>query len=142
MLAEWAAIAIENARLYQSGGQRSSSAGAELEATTEIARALGGETDLERILELIVKRGRTLLRARGLLILLRESDGLIVAAGAGEIPAKSDGARLRCGPERVRDALGLAARDGTDGAAGLPRAHARHARRARRRGPSRQRARC
>ena len=65
MLAEWAAIAIENARLYQ-GSER---AGAELEravrrleATTAIARAVGGETDLERILELIVKRGRALVR--------------------------------------------------------------------------------
>ena len=109
VLAEWAAIAVENARLYQGSEQRRR----ELEATMEIARALGGETDLQRILELIVQRGRTLLRARGLLILLRESDGLIVAAGAGEVPAKFDGARLRCGPERVHDALGLAARDGT-----------------------------
>ena len=32
-----------------------------LEATTAIARAIGGETDLDRVLELIVKRGRALV---------------------------------------------------------------------------------
>ena len=35
-----------------------------LEATTEIARAVGGETELDRVLELIVKRGRALVEAR------------------------------------------------------------------------------
>ena len=35
-----------------------------LETTTEISRALGGETDLERVLELVVKRSRALLDAR------------------------------------------------------------------------------
>lgn len=109
VLAEWAAVAVENARLFQRSEQRRR----ELEAMTEIARALGGETDLTRILELIVQRGLGLLGARGLLILLREPDGLTVAASAGEVPSKFDGARLRCGADRVRDALGLAAHDGT-----------------------------
>jgi signal transduction histidine kinase len=109
VLAEWAAVAVENARQFERSQQRRR----ELEATMEIARALGGETDLARILELIVRRGLGLLGADGLLILLRERDGLTVAAGAGDVPAKFDGARLRCGPDRVRDALGLAARDGT-----------------------------
>ena len=78
VLADWAAIAIENARLYR----RPSSARAELEravegleATTTIARALGSETDLERVLELIVKRGRALVRARTVVLLLREGSG-------------------------------------------------------------------
>ena len=39
-----------------------------LEATTEIARAVGGETDLELILGLVAKRGRALVAARTLLI--------------------------------------------------------------------------
>jgi len=108
VLADWASIAVENARHYQRSERRRH----ELEATTAIARALGGETDLQRILTLIVERGIGLLGARGLLILLREADGLTVAAGAGDVPSKFDGARLRCGPERVRDALGLAAADG------------------------------
>lgn len=108
VLAEWASIAVENARHYQRSERRR----LELEATTAIARALGGETDLQRILTLIVERGIGLLGARGLLILLRAAEGLTVAAGAGDVPNELDGARLRCGPERVRDALGLAAEDG------------------------------
>ena len=109
VLAGWASVAVENARLFEHSEQRRR----ELEVTMEIARALGGETDLGRILELIVQRGLELLGASGLLILLRAPDGLTVAASAGQVPTKFDGARLRCGPDRVRDALGLAARDGT-----------------------------
>jgi signal transduction histidine kinase len=89
VLAEWAGIAIENARLYQGSEQRRDElerAVRRLEATRAIARALGGETDLARILELIVEHGRALVDARGLLILLRERGGLVVAAAAGEVP--------------------------------------------------------
>ena len=87
ILAEWTAIAVDNARLYRDVEQQRDSlerAVRELEATTEIARAVGGETDLERILETIVKRGRALVRARSLLILLEEHGGLRLAAAAGE----------------------------------------------------------
>ncbi len=87
ILAEWAAIAVENARLYrsvQSRGDEMERAVHRLEATTEIARAVGGETDLERILEIVVKRGRALVEARSLLILLRKSDQLVAASVAGE----------------------------------------------------------
>jgi signal transduction histidine kinase len=87
ILAEWTAIAVENARLYRSAQLRSEEmerAVHRLEATTEIARAVGGETDLERILEVVVKRGRALVEARSLLILLREGEELYAAAGAGE----------------------------------------------------------
>ena len=77
VLAEWAAIAIENARLYEATERRR----VELEATTAIARAVGAETDLERVLELIVERGRALLGARGVAIRL---DGAI-AASAGDL---------------------------------------------------------
>jgi signal transduction histidine kinase len=100
VLAEWAAIAIENARLYQDSERRRGELEAAVrrsEATTAIARALGGETDLARILELIVERGRALLGARGLAILLRETSGLVVAAESGDVP------------QEERDALGLAA---------------------------------
>jgi signal transduction histidine kinase len=87
ILAEWTAIAIENARLYRSAQVRSDEmerAVHRLEATTEIARAVGGETDLERILEVVVKRGRALVEARSLLILLREGEELVAASSAGE----------------------------------------------------------
>ncbi|HEX3609911.1 MAG TPA: GAF domain-containing sensor histidine kinase [Solirubrobacterales bacterium] len=87
ILAEWAAIAVENARLYSSVERRNEEmerAVHRLEATTEIAHAVGGETDLGRILEIVVKRGRALVEARTLLILLRERDELIPASIAGE----------------------------------------------------------
>jgi signal transduction histidine kinase len=87
ILAEWAAIAVENARLYHSVESRRDEmerAVHRLEATTEIARAVGGETDLDRILEIVVKRGRALIEARSLLIMLREGDELETASIAGE----------------------------------------------------------
>jgi PAS domain S-box-containing protein len=45
-----------------------------LQAATEVAIAIGGETDLERVLDAIVERGRALVEARALIILLREGD--------------------------------------------------------------------
>ncbi|HEU4735436.1 MAG TPA: GAF domain-containing sensor histidine kinase [Solirubrobacterales bacterium] len=87
ILAEWTAIAVENAHLYrsvQSRGDEMERAVHRLEATTEIARAVGGETDLDRILEIVVKRGRALVEARSLLILLCDGDELVAAAVAGE----------------------------------------------------------
>lgn len=87
ILAGWAAIAIENARLY--GGVESQRDELEravraLEATTDIARAVGGETELDRVLELIVKRGRALVEARTIVILLERGGELEVAATAGQ----------------------------------------------------------
>jgi signal transduction histidine kinase len=87
ILAEWTAIAVDNARLYRNVQIRRNEmerAIHRLEATTEISRAVGGETDLERILEIVVKRGRALVEARSLLILLREEDELALTMIAGE----------------------------------------------------------
>ena len=88
VLADWAAIAIDNARLYRSATERRDElerAVRGLEATAAIARAVGAETDLNRVLELVVKRGRALVDAHDVLILLREGDDLAVAAGAGHV---------------------------------------------------------
>jgi signal transduction histidine kinase len=87
ILAGWASIAVENARLYrdvESQRDEMERAVHRLEATAEIARAVGGETDLGRILEIVVKRARALVEARTLLILLRGGRELWVAAVAGE----------------------------------------------------------
>jgi len=103
MLAGWAGVAIDNARNYESSERRREELERtvrRLEATTAIARAVGGETDLDRILELIVVRGQALIEADGLVILLRETGGMVVAAEAGEVPC------------RIRDPLGLAAAGG------------------------------
>jgi signal transduction histidine kinase len=118
VLADWAAIAIDHAHLYRRSVERSAElerAVEGLEATTAIARALGSETDLDRVLELIVKRGRALVRARTVVLLLREGDRLVAAAGAGQLDDRTLGAPrplegsvagdvLRAGrPERVDD---------------------------------------
>jgi signal transduction histidine kinase len=87
ILAEWTAIAVENARLYrsvQSRGDEMEHAVHRLEATTEIARAVGGETNLDRILEIVVKRARALVEARSLLILLCKGEDLVAVSIAGE----------------------------------------------------------
>src|SRR5918996_2750134 len=87
VLAEWAAVAIENARLYTRVESRRTElerAVRGLEATTAVTRALGGETELDRVLELVAKRGRALVEARTLVVLLADGDGFRVAATAGE----------------------------------------------------------
>lgn len=93
VLAEWAAIAIANARLY-SGVEKQRNelqrAVDGLEATSAIAKAVGGETEIDPVLELIVKRGRALVEARTLVILLTEGDHLRVAATAGEADGHPD----------------------------------------------------
>jgi two-component system, NarL family, sensor histidine kinase DevS len=87
-LAGWAGIAIENARLYTSLSEREADVEQALrraETSVDIARTVGGETDVERVLDLIVKRARALVDARALLVLLRREDHLFVAASAGQI---------------------------------------------------------
>jgi signal transduction histidine kinase len=97
LLADWAAVAIHNARSYSAEQRRRvelEQAVRALEATTTIARALGGETDLDRILELIVKRARALLDARNVVLLLADDDELVVRASAGPVTADVRGIRI------------------------------------------------
>jgi signal transduction histidine kinase len=87
-LASWAGIAIENARLYTSLSEREAEIEQALrraETSVDIARTVGGETDVNRVLDLIVKRARALVDARALLVLLRRGDHLYVAARAGNL---------------------------------------------------------
>jgi signal transduction histidine kinase len=86
ILAEWAAVAIDNARLYERSEDRRHDlerAVQGLEATRDIAVAIGATTGPERVLELIAKRGRALIDARAVLIMLRDGPDLIVASSAG-----------------------------------------------------------
>lgn len=97
VLADWTAIAVDNARLFERESERRfelERAVMGLEATTAIARAVGGETDLERILELIVKRGRALVEARAMIILLQEGEELRVVAASGELDGDVLGIRV------------------------------------------------
>lgn len=87
-LAEFAGVAIDHARRYsgvdtqRSQLKRTVQA---LDATVQIARAIGGETDLEKILELVAKRGRALVSARGLVIEHELGGEMVVAAAVGEL---------------------------------------------------------
>lgn len=95
-LAQWAAIAIGNARVHEISEHRREQlerAVRSLEAARDIADAIGGVADLDRVLELIVKRGRALVEAQSLLVMLREGDELVVAACAGHARS-SPGQRL------------------------------------------------
>ncbi|MGN6187356.1 MAG: GAF domain-containing protein [Conexibacter sp.] len=96
-LAAWAAIAVEHADLLRRLRER----GSELErivrsyeATATITRAVGAETRLDRVLDLIVKRGKALVDARAMLILLEDDAQLKVAAGAGEIDPAAIGRQI------------------------------------------------
>jgi signal transduction histidine kinase len=86
ILADWAAIAIDNARTYELSERRREEAEKAirgLEATRDVAVAIGGEIALEHVLELIVKRGRALVGAMSLVIMLRDGEELVVHASAG-----------------------------------------------------------
>ena len=86
VLAQWAAVAIDNAKLFGEAADRRRSLERALQASRtsmEITTAIGADTDLTRVLELIVKRGRALVEADSLLIWLRRGDQLQIAAVAG-----------------------------------------------------------
>ena len=98
LFADFAGVAIDHARRFAGSeavrGDLERTVGA-LDATIQIARALGGQTDLNTILELVAKRGRALVSARALVIELVRGDELELAAGAGELPAGLLGRRVR-----------------------------------------------
>ena len=74
MLSSQAAVAIENARLYEAATRWSK----QLESLNEIANALVSETDLARTLDLVSARLRELVRARIVLIALPAPEGGLV----------------------------------------------------------------
>jgi signal transduction histidine kinase len=106
VLAKWVAIAIENAHLYEDIDARRGElerAVSGLEATVAIARAVGGETDLGRVVELVVKRGRALVDARVVFVLLSEGSQLVVAGAAGEVGEDIVGQRFDTGPTALAE---------------------------------------
>jgi signal transduction histidine kinase len=97
VLAELAGYAIDHARRYTTTSDRRDELErtvATLDATTQIALALGGETDLDTILKLVAERGRALVSARIVLIELRDREEFVVAAGSGELAPELVGGRI------------------------------------------------
>jgi signal transduction histidine kinase len=80
LLAAQAAVAIENARLYESSTRWLR----QLESLNEIGNALAGELELEPLLALVARRLQELVDARLVLIALPDGDRLRVAAAEGE----------------------------------------------------------
>jgi signal transduction histidine kinase len=96
-LAAWAAIALENAWLYRDTDERRKELERTIrafEATSEIARAIAGETQLHRLLELIANRSLSLVQASGVVIMLSDGEELSIAATAGSTPRDLIGVRV------------------------------------------------
>ena len=80
LLAAQAAVAVENARLYEAATGWSR----QLESLNEIGNALVGELDLARLLHLVASRLRELIGARLVAIALPAGSELRIQAAAGE----------------------------------------------------------
>jgi signal transduction histidine kinase len=80
LLAAQAAVAVENARLYESATAWSQ----QLESLNEVGAALVGELELDPLLDLVASRLRQLIGARLVAIALPTSDALRIAAVDGE----------------------------------------------------------
>jgi two-component system, NarL family, sensor histidine kinase DevS len=90
LLAAQAAVAIENARLYESSTRWLR----QLESLNEIGLALVSELELEPLLALVARRLRELVDARLVLIALPERESLRIAAAEGEGSDGVTGIRL------------------------------------------------
>ena len=98
LLAAQAAVAIENARLYESSTRWLH----QLESLNEIGNALASELELEPLLGIIARRLRELVDARLVLIALPDTgDALRVAAVAGEGAQRFVGRRLELRNSKV-----------------------------------------
>jgi GAF domain-containing protein len=100
LLAEFAGVAIDHAQRYTgSERHRAELQGTvnTLEATIEIARALGGQTNLAMILEVVAKRGRALVSRTSARDRARARRELVIAAGAGTLPEGLVGRRVSLG---------------------------------------------
>jgi signal transduction histidine kinase len=97
VLASWAGVAIDNARLYRDTDQRRLELERSLralQATSEIAQAVGGETRLWRVLDMIARQSQALIDASGVVILLADGEEFEIAAAAGRVPSDLIGVRV------------------------------------------------
>ncbi|MGH3137385.1 MAG: GAF domain-containing protein [Gaiellaceae bacterium] len=97
LLAAQAAVAIENARLYESSTRWLR----QLESLNEIGTALASELELEPLLALVARRLRELVDARLVLIALPDGDVLRIAAADGEVSNDVVGMKLEFGGSKA-----------------------------------------
>ena len=98
LLAAQAAVAIENARLYETATRWSE----QLESLNEVMNVLVTEFDLDTLLELVAERLRELIDARLVAISLPLGDGLRMAAVAGAGAAEYAGLELSARSKTMR----------------------------------------
>ena len=92
LLAAQAAVAIENARLYESSSRWLR----QLESLNEIGNALTSELELKPILAIVARNLRELVQARLVLIALQEAGGTLrIAAAEGDGAAEAADVELR-----------------------------------------------
>jgi signal transduction histidine kinase len=90
LLAAQAAVAIENARLYESATRWSR----QLESLHEIVRSMVGEIELDRLLQLVCLRVRELIDARVAFVALARRDGGDLEIAAIDSTEAQDGSLL------------------------------------------------
>ncbi len=98
MLAGQAAVAIENARLYETATRWAT----QLESLNEVMNALVTEFDLDTLLELVAEHLRELIGARLVAIALPHGDALRLAAVAGEGAQEYAGLELSARSKTMR----------------------------------------
>ncbi|MDF2754207.1 MAG: sensor histidine kinase [Gaiellaceae bacterium] len=102
LLAAQAAVAIENARLYESTSRWL----AQLESLTEVGNALSTEIELPKLLELIVGRLRDLIDARVVFLAMPRSNGeTVIETAAGDEAHQYVGVTLAPGSSKTARVL-------------------------------------
>ena len=97
LLGAQAAVAIENARLYESSTRWLR----QLQTLNEIGTALASEIELEPLLALVARRLRELVNARLVLIALPRGSAMTVAAAEGEAAYGVVGMQLEFGSSKA-----------------------------------------
>ena len=108
VLAQWAAIAVDNAKSYtdaEAGRKDLARLARGLQVMSSLSQELSGETEPERVYELIAKRGRAVIDARSAAVLTLEDDEVSVTASAGEGATLLSGVRIPAEGSPVLDAL-------------------------------------
>ena len=109
VLSEWAAVAIDNARAHEASRSRqagdSNARSGASRPRSRSARRSEATPDLQRILELIVKRGRALVDGSSCIVFRLEDGELRVGEVAGEVSRDLVDAALIPQESPIRDAI-------------------------------------
>jgi two-component system, NarL family, sensor histidine kinase DevS len=98
LLASQAAVAIDNARLYESATRWSR----QLESLIEVGNALSGEIELPRVLQLVTDKVRDLIDARAVFIAMPTSGRLLIQAASGDTAESFVGTELPSSAKSMR----------------------------------------